>query len=144
MARTTAEKLGIRSGHAVLALNAPASYESLAGPLPPGVTLRTEAGGGPADCVHLFAPDRAALAAFAEAAARSVKPFGLFWISYPKQSARVATDLNRDRGWEAITSRGFEAVAQVAVDDVWSALRFRRVEEVGRTAPSAAKRSSGR
>ena len=50
----------------------------------------------------------------------------------PKRSAKVATDLTRDHGWEAFAKAGWRPVTQVSVDDVWSALRFRPLAEVGR------------
>ena len=45
-------------------------------------------------------------------------------FAYPK-AGQLGTDLNRDRLWEAGRAHGLEAVAQVSVDDVWSALRFK-------------------
>jgi hypothetical protein len=51
------------------------------------------------------------------------------WFAYPKQSSkRYRCDFNRDTGWAALGVAGFEPVRQVAIDDDWSALRFRRVE----------------
>ena len=51
------------------------------------------------------------------------------WFAYPKQSSkRYRCDFNRDTGWAALGTAGFEPVRQVAVDEDWSALRFRRVE----------------
>jgi hypothetical protein len=54
------------------------------------------------------------------------------WASYPKRSAKVATDLTRDHGWEAFATADWRPVTQVSIDDVWSALRFRPLAEVGR------------
>jgi hypothetical protein len=48
----------------------------------------------------------------------------LTWIAYPK-AGRLGTDLNRDRLAAAVTARGLRPVRQVALDDTWSALRFR-------------------
>jgi hypothetical protein len=51
------------------------------------------------------------------------------WFAYPKQSSkRYRCDFNRDTGWAALGTAGFEPVRQVAIDEDWSALRFRRVE----------------
>ncbi len=51
------------------------------------------------------------------------------WLAYPKQSSkRYRADFNRDTGFAALGEFGFEAVRQIAIDDDWSALRFRRVE----------------
>jgi hypothetical protein len=49
----------------------------------------------------------------------------------PKGSSKVPTDLSRDVFWEALGYLGLRPVTQVSVDDVWSALRFRPVAEVG-------------
>lgn len=53
------------------------------------------------------------------------------WFAYPKGTSRkYKCEFNRDTGWSAVGAQGFEAVRQVAVDEDWSALRFRRVEFV--------------
>jgi hypothetical protein len=53
----------------------------------------------------------------------------IIWIAYPKQSSKkYKCEFNRDTGWEVIGKLGFEPVKQVAIDEDWSALRFRRVE----------------
>jgi hypothetical protein len=49
---------------------------------------------------------------------------------YPKRAGSVRTDISRDRGWQPLLSLGFVPVSQVAVDDDWSALRFRLADEV--------------
>jgi hypothetical protein len=63
--------------------------------------------------------------ALGEAAA---EPSGLAWAAYPKKSSGVETDITRDHGWEALRAEGLQPVRQVAIDDTWSALRFRRSE----------------
>jgi hypothetical protein len=53
------------------------------------------------------------------------------WFAYPKgTSKRYTCDFNRDTGWDALGASGFEPVRQVAIDEDWSALRFRRVEYI--------------
>jgi hypothetical protein len=46
------------------------------------------------------------------------------WIAYPK-AGQLGTDLNRDVLWKRLLEQGIQGVRQVAIDDVWSALRFR-------------------
>jgi hypothetical protein len=46
------------------------------------------------------------------------------WLAYPK-GGRMGTDLNRDIIWKHMLQKGVQAVRQVAIDDTWSALRFR-------------------
>lgn len=129
-ARPLSRKLLIKPGHRVLFLNAPPGVEQALGPLPAGVdVLHTP--GGRFDVVHLFVRTRADVERDAMTALKSVRPGGVLWISYPKRSSATETDLSRDTGWESLKSAGWEAVSQVAVDDVWSALRFRPVTEIG-------------
>ena len=60
----------------------------------------------------------------------------VLWFAYPKgTSKRVAGEINRDTGWEPLHSAGFETVRLVAIDEDWSALRFRRAAYVGGKKP---------
>jgi hypothetical protein len=59
-----------------------------------------------------------------------LKPGALLWLSYPK-GGQLATDLHRDILAAAVRPLGFEAVSLVSIDEVWSAVRCRPVEEVG-------------
>ena len=53
----------------------------------------------------------------------------ILWFANPKgTSKKYSCDFNRDDGWEVLRQAGFDSVRQVAIDDDWSALRFRRVE----------------
>jgi hypothetical protein len=126
-----ARKLLIKPGNRLLVLNGPPDWLERLQPLPDGVEVAEEPG-GPADVVHLFVSYKAEVDAHAPAAMEATRPGGVLWASYPKRSAKVATDLTRDEGWEAFAEAGWRPVTQVAVDDVWSALRFRPVADVGR------------
>jgi hypothetical protein len=55
----------------------------------------------------------------------------VIWLAYPKQSSKKYTcEFNRDTGWQAIGDIGFEPVRQVAIDEDWSALRFKKPEQI--------------
>ena len=53
-----------------------------------------------------------------------------FWVAYPKVGSKIATTLNRDCSWECITGGGYEVVRQVALDHVWTAVRFKKAEPI--------------
>lgn len=53
-----------------------------------------------------------------------------FWVAYPKVGSKIATTLNRDCSWVCITGSGYEVVRQVALDHVWTAVRFQKAEPV--------------
>jgi len=56
----------------------------------------------------------------------------LLWFAYPKGSSKkYRCAFNRDTGWDVLKSLGFDTVRAVAIDEDWSALRFRRVECIG-------------
>jgi hypothetical protein len=56
---------------------------------------------------------------------------GLLWLAYPKgTSKKYKCEFNRDTGWNELGKQGFEPVRMVAIDEDWSALRFRRAENI--------------
>lgn len=125
-----AKKLGMKPYHKVLALNALDNYEEMLGPLPEGVQVDTGKDGGKEayDVVHAFVRSKTDVDKCASAALMSLKPGGLLWFSYPKKSSKVKTDISRDTGWESLNKAGWQNIAQVSVDDTWSAGRFRPAE----------------
>ena len=53
----------------------------------------------------------------------------MVWFAYPKgTSKRYTSTINRDSGWKAMGAAGFEPVRMVAIDEDWSAVRFRRAD----------------
>ena len=48
------------------------------------------------------------------------------WVAYPKTTSKISSDLNRDCSWSALTGCGYNGVAQVALDHVWSALWWKK------------------
>jgi hypothetical protein len=64
-------------------------------------------------------------------AAEKIEGDGLLWFAYPKKSSpNYTSDISRDDGWKPLGELGFEGVRQVAIDDDWSALRFRHVDHI--------------
>ena len=124
------KKLWLVPGQRALVLNAPAGYVESLGELPEGVVVARELGEGIFDFVHLFAKDSAEFAAFGPAAQQAIRYDGILWISYPKGSAKVETDLSRDAMWGLLTDAGMRPVSQISIDDTWSAVRFRPGELV--------------
>jgi hypothetical protein len=98
------KKLGIKPGQQAAVINPPDGYSDRIGP-PQGVAVTTNLD-GTFDFMQLFAKDRATLDRHLKAAHAALKPGGLFWISYPKGSSKVPTDLNRDVFLEALKHLG--------------------------------------
>ncbi len=53
-----------------------------------------------------------------------------FWVAYPKAASKISTDLNRNRSWNFLCGRGYEEEMEVPLDHVWSAIRFKRTDEI--------------
>jgi hypothetical protein len=79
---------------------------------------------GAADVIVAFARNRAELATVAGPAVEAARQDKLAWIAYPK-AGKLGTDLNRDILAALLTAEGVQPVRQVAIDETWSALRFR-------------------
>ncbi len=81
------------------------------------------------DFCMVFATRQEEVNHFAEVLASRWKDDAVIWFCYPKGSSkRYTCDFNRDNGWVVLGKLGFEPVRQIAIDEDWSALRFRRVE----------------
>jgi hypothetical protein len=125
------KKLRLQPGHRALVINSPRAYSGILGTVGEGVRF-VEAQSSDVDFVHLFVRNQADLDRYFDAALKSIKYDGLFWISYPKGSSKVETDLNRDILWELLKEKGIRPVTQVSIDETWSAMRFRPREKVGK------------
>ena len=78
-----------------------------------------------------FATKKAEVDKFSDAIAKATTGDAVVWIAYPKGTSKnYKCEFNRDNGWDRLTTHGFETVRMVAIDDDWSALRFRRAEFV--------------
>jgi hypothetical protein len=96
MAKTSlAKKLRIGPGQRILIMNAPPGYMDELGDLPEDVRVMNEPE-GTFNCVHLFVKNAAELESLGPAAIDAVEYDGLLWVSYPKRSSEVETDITRD------------------------------------------------
>ena len=123
------EKLNLKDQNRILVLNAPASFEKELAALD-GVKVDRKV----ADLSSLgfslaFVTKQREVDDFARVAGRKAKGDAVVWFAYPKGSSKNYTcEFNRDNGWKEMGTAGFEPVRMVAIDEDWSALRFRRVE----------------
>jgi hypothetical protein len=117
------QKLGIRPGFCIFVDGAPAAYGDVVGPLPADVRIakRLKA---PLDMVHLFALQAAGLAARLRRCRDAIRPDGMIWISWPKKSSGVATDLTDVVVRATALSLGLVDIKVCAIDDIWSGLKF--------------------
>jgi hypothetical protein len=118
-----AKKLGIAAHARVLAKNAPADYRQLLQPIPPGVAFDTKISKS-TDMVHVFVDRKTALHTELGRLRKSIRPDCVVWVSWPKKSAQVPTDITEDTIREIALPLGFVDVKVCAVTDVWSGLKL--------------------
>ena len=117
------KKLGIKPGASAVVLREPKEFRKTLGKLPSGTKLETKVSGGH-DFVHLFSKSRAELEYEIPRLAKSIQSDGMIWISWPKQAARVATDVTEDVVRAIALKHDLVAVKVCAVDKVWSGLKL--------------------
>ena len=112
----------MKSGRSLRLIAAPEDYIARISPLPETSELVS---GGTADVVQVFVRNKADVDSYAQEAMQAAGPGGALWMTYPKKSSEVDSDMSRDEGWNALRDLGWRPVTQISIDEVWSALRFR-------------------
>ncbi|HEV7701645.1 MAG TPA: DUF3052 family protein [Pyrinomonadaceae bacterium] len=117
------QKLGIRSGHTVLTLNAPDDYRALLGD-PYDIKIIADKPAGRPDVIHLFTNSRDELFAKLPDLRNVIKQDGSIWVSWYKQAAKLPTEITEDTVREAALPLGLVDVKVCAVDEKWSGLKL--------------------
>jgi hypothetical protein len=115
------KKIGIKPGHRLAILNPPAGFEKELAPLPDGVVHADKA---PLDVAILFAANYSALTKNLAKLAEKLAPAGMLWISWPKMSSGVSTDLREGVVRDIGLATGLVDIKVCAVNEVWSGLKF--------------------
>jgi hypothetical protein len=123
------EKLNLKDQQQILVLNAPDSFQPELARLPV-ITIHHHIESVAEISFFLaFVTRKSEVDALAKAVSKRAVGDAIVWFAYPKgTSKKYKCDFNRDTGWGALKAAGFDTVRAVAIDEDWSALRFRRVE----------------
>jgi hypothetical protein len=116
------QKLGLKPGLRVVLADAPADYWTLCGFDPVAIELASARGA--VDFAHAFASSRTQLGRQLRALAKRVDPSGMLWISWPKKTSGIATDLSEDVLRELALPMGLVDTKVCAVDATWSGLKL--------------------
>jgi hypothetical protein len=84
---------------------------------------------GKFDWIQIFVRNKAELESLAPKAARALQPESMLWISFPKGSSKIQTDLTRDKGWESLQALDLKWITLVSVNETWSAFALRPYKE---------------
>ena len=120
-----AKKMKLKSGLKASVINAPENYMD---------ELRHDAAISPTlngkfDWIQIFVRNKAELDALAPKAVEALKPESMLWISFPKGTSKIQTDLTRDQGWEVLRDLDLKWINLVSVNGTWSAFSLRSYKE---------------
>ena len=113
-------KLGIKAGFSLRFVHPPAHYPALLGPLPENTRRQQNA----CNFIHAFYKDRSVLESEIAELMTAIERDGMIWISWPKKSSKVPTDITEDTIRDIVLPMGLVDVKVCAVDDVWSGLKL--------------------
>ena len=117
------KKLGLKPGTAMHVMQAPAAYFDWLHPLPQDIIVKEKLS-GQLDFIHLFVKDLKTFQQYFLKSKKVLKKDGMLWISWPKKSARIPTDLDENIIRDFGLKEGLVDVKVCAVDEVWSGLKF--------------------
>jgi len=117
------QKLGIKPGTIVVVIDAPAHYRKLLGQIPSGVNFATRPVGN-TKFVHLFSMRQSELAKQLSILRRKIAEDAAIWVSWPKKSSGVATDITEDVIRAVALPLGLVDIKVCALDDTWSGLKL--------------------
>lgn len=117
------KKLGLKAGQNVAIVGAPEGYLGLLGPLPEGLSL-VAAEDIPLDFAHIFVTSRTDLDRQLRELLNRIAANGMIWVSWPKRSSKVPTDVTEDVVREVALPMGLVDVKVAAIDEVWSGLKL--------------------
>jgi hypothetical protein len=118
-----AKKLGIGSGCRLYLRDAPPNYAALVAPLPAGVRVVPRVGAD-TDLIHVFATRREQLERALRASLPAMRADAVLWVSWPKKSSSLASELSEDQVRELALPLGLVDVKVCAVDETWSGLKL--------------------
>jgi hypothetical protein len=116
------KKLGIKPEFDIAFVNAPENFVTRLS-LPPGVKVKSISRSKDLDFIHVFLKNQKALTTAFELS-RKIKPNGMLWVSWPKKTSGVPTDVNENIVRAAGLTAGLVDVKICAVDEIWSGLKF--------------------
>ena len=119
-----ARKMKLDSAKRAAIINPPEGYLTALKPLPKNLELLTELK-GKFDWVQIFVKNKAEFDKTLPKALKALAPESRIWISFPKGSSKMQTDLTRDKGWDSLKGVDLRFVNLISVTDTWSAFNLR-------------------
>jgi hypothetical protein len=128
---STFAKLNLKHQKQIVVLNTPGSFEPELAAFSGVTIIRDRNNIEEFEFLIAFVTTLGEIAGLSKIIAAKAKGDAVVWFAYPKgTSKKYKSEVSRDRGWQALRGLGFDSVRAVAIDEDWSALRFRRAEYI--------------
>ena len=118
------KKMKLKPGQHAAIINAPDGYVASLQPLPENAEVAQDLA-GTFDWIQLFVKTQFELEQVLPQVRAALKPTGTLWITFPKGTSKIQTDLTRDKGWDALRPLDLKWINLISVDDTWSAFSLR-------------------
>lgn len=118
------KKIKLKPGQRAVIINAPVDYIEGLRPLPEDVEIGQQLD-GTFDWVQVFVKNQAELEQLLPRVTAALKPASMLWITFPKGTSKIQTDLTRDKGWDALQALDLKWINLISVDATWSAFALR-------------------
>lgn len=126
---STFDKLNLKDQKQILVMNAPESFEPELKSLRGVTVVRDLKNAGEVEFALAFVIKQKEVDTLGKTIAKKAQGDAVVWFAYPKGSSKkYKSEINRDAGWQVLGDAGFEPVRMVAIDEDWSAVRFRRAD----------------
>ena len=120
-----AKKMKLKPGLKAAVINAPETYlDDLQHDVEISPSLS-----GKFDWIQIFVKNKAELDTLAPKAVKALKPESMLWISFPKGTSKIQTDLTRDKGWDTLRNLDLKWINLISVNEMWSAFSLRPYKE---------------
>lgn len=126
------KKLNLKEQKEIFIINSPSSFRSELNELPQDLEIKEMISGDiEISFILAFVTEQEEIDKLATIISSKLKGDGLIWFAYPKQKSKsIISKINREHGWNILGKLGFEPVRQVAIDENWSAIRFRKAQYI--------------
>jgi hypothetical protein len=121
---TLAKKLKLKPGQRAAIIGAPEGYIDSLRPLPEQLELSQQLD-GTFDWVQIFVKNQADVAQLFPKIVQTLNPESMLWVSFPKGTSKIQTDLTRDRGWDVVQQADLKWINLISINETWSAFSLR-------------------
>ena len=123
-----AKKMNLKAGQQAIVINAPNGFLKELEPLPAKAKVSEKMEGTP-DWIQVFVNSKAELEQVFPRVLKLLKQESMLWITFPKGTSKIQTDLTRDKGWGIVQASDLKWIKLVSVNETWSAFALRRFRE---------------